>query len=154
MTALIASFTEDHRFLSNFSRVPGRLTALGMTANSAEHIYQAAKTDDPVERMRILEQTTPGRAKKIAAEATMRATWDDIKIKVMTEIIAAKFHPDNHPDLVTKLLDTGAAELVEGNHWGDRFWGVDNNDLTGENHLGRLLMARREQLRQNRKNFS
>lgn len=40
---------------------------------------------------------------------------------------------------------TGDVELVEGNWWGDRFWGVC--DGVGENRLGRCLMEVRKELR-------
>ena len=39
-----------------------------------------------------------------------------------------------------KLLDTGNAELQEGNNWGDRYWGVDLKTGYGENRLGRIIM--------------
>jgi N-glycosidase YbiA len=44
------------------------------------------------------------------------------------------------------LLDTGDAELVEVNHWRDFWWGVCNG--VGANHLGRLLMTIRNELRE------
>jgi hypothetical protein len=37
-----------------------------------------------------------------------------------------------------KLLATEYVELIEGNNWGDTFFGVCNGE--GENWLGRLLM--------------
>ena len=51
----------------------------------------------------------------------------------------------NIPELKQKLLETGNTELVEGNTWGDTFWGVYN--VEGENILGRLLMKVREELK-------
>lgn len=36
-------------------------------------------------------------------------------------------------ELKQKLLATGNEELVEGNNWGDTFWGMVNE--VGENHL-------------------
>ncbi len=36
--------------------------------------------------------------------------------------------------------------VVEGNHWGDTCWGVDNRTGQGENHLGKILMQVREEL--------
>jgi predicted NAD-dependent protein-ADP-ribosyltransferase YbiA (DUF1768 family) len=49
-----------------------------------------------------------------------------------------------HPELRAKLKETNDAELVEGNWWGDRFWGVCRGE--GENHLGKLLMKIRAEL--------
>jgi predicted NAD-dependent protein-ADP-ribosyltransferase YbiA (DUF1768 family) len=36
------------------------------------------------------------------------------------------------------VVPTGDAELVEGNTWNDRFWGVCRGK--GRNELGRILM--------------
>jgi predicted NAD-dependent protein-ADP-ribosyltransferase YbiA (DUF1768 family) len=57
--------------------------------------------------------------------------------------VLAKF--EQFPYLAAKLIETGTATLVEGNHWGDTFWGVDH-EQGGENHLGKILMAVREAL--------
>lgn len=35
--------------------------------------------------------------------------------------------------------------LVEGNSFGDTFWGVDARTGKGENHLGKILMKVREE---------
>jgi predicted NAD-dependent protein-ADP-ribosyltransferase YbiA (DUF1768 family) len=58
-------------------------------------------------------------------------------------LVLAKFVA--HPDLRAKLLATGERPLVEGNHWGDRFWGVC--DGQGENWLGRILVRVRDHLK-------
>lgn len=60
----------------------------------------------------------------------------------MWEILRAKFK--QHPELAAMLIATGDAELVEGNTWGDTFWGRDLATGHGENHLGRLLMELRD----------
>lgn len=49
------------------------------------------------------------------------------------------------PELKEMLLATGDEELVEGNYWHDTIWGVC--DGVGENHLGKMLMEIREDLR-------
>ena len=48
-------------------------------------------------------------------------------------------------ELREKLIATGDKELIEGNHWNDRFWGVCRGK--GQNHLGKLLMELREILK-------
>ena len=45
---------------------------------------------------------------------------------------------------------TGNLVLEEGNGWHDTFWGVDLKTGEGENHLGRILMQVREELREER----
>ena len=55
------------------------------------------------------------------------------------------------------LIATGDAVLIEGNTWGDRFWGMVRNDSgmwVGENWLGRLLTLQRSIIRsQDRERF-
>jgi hypothetical protein len=43
------------------------------------------------------------------------------------------------PFLRKLLLNTGSSMLIEGNNYGDRFWGKVND--IGSNHLGELLMS-------------
>lgn len=121
----------DNSFLSNFY----------WHGWTVEHHFQAAKTDDPVWVQKILTAPTPGAAKKLGRKAPMRSTWDDEKITVMRTLLRLKF---SDPQLATRLLATGDAQLIEGNWWGDRFWGVSGG--TGQNHLGRLLMQVREEV--------
>jgi ribA/ribD-fused uncharacterized protein len=138
----IAAFTGSHRFLSNFW--PCRIEMDGMYYPSVEHAYQAAKTLDRKDRRIIQQQPKPGAAKRAGRRLTsLRPDWDDIKLGVMEQLVHYKFEHD--PDLRTRLVSTYPEELVEGNTWGDRFWGVC--DGTGENHLGRILMRVREELR-------
>ena len=42
------------------------------------------------------------------------------------------------------LIKTGNTELIEGNFWGDTFWGIC--DGVGENNLGKILMRVRKEL--------
>jgi predicted NAD-dependent protein-ADP-ribosyltransferase YbiA (DUF1768 family) len=63
----------------------------------------------------------------------------------MEQVIRAKF--TQNPVLATRLLATGSMPLVEGNTWGDTFWGVDARTGKGGNHLGEILMAIRGELR-------
>ena len=64
------------------------------------------------------------------------------RLEVMLKLLRLKFAD---PALAGRLLATGDTELVEGNHWGDRYWGVSGG--IGENHLGKLLMQVRLELR-------
>ena len=138
----IDSFQGEYRFLSNFW--PAGIEFEGRSYHSAEHAYQAAKFTDEVMRQRVADAPTPAAAKSIAHSATtQRADWDNAKFEVMEAILREKF--TRHADLRQKLLDTGDAELIEGNTWGDRVWGVCDGE--GENHLGKLLMKIREELR-------
>nr|WP_280519887.1 NADAR family protein [Rhizobium cremeum] len=138
--AAIDEFRGDYRFLSNFYLSP--FPWEGFTVASVEHAYQAAKAEDLAERKKIVFAKSPGLAKKLGNRVMLRADWDEVKIGVTRELLALKFAPRS--SLAKRLLATGNAHLVEGNHWGDQFWGVC--DGVGENHLGRLLVERRDHL--------
>jgi ribA/ribD-fused uncharacterized protein len=138
----IDSFQGEYRFLSNFW--PAVVEYEGITYPSIEHAYQAAKTLDRNERRRIAAIVEPGDAKRAGrALPNQRKDWEQVKLRVMEDCVRYKF--THHADLRDKLLATGDAELIEGNTWNDRFWGVC--DGQGENHLGKILMKIRAELR-------
>jgi predicted NAD-dependent protein-ADP-ribosyltransferase YbiA (DUF1768 family) len=59
----------------------------------------------------------------------------------MRECLESKFAD---PELRMKLLATGSRNLIEGNRWGDTFWGVSRGK--GQNLLGVLLKELRGEL--------
>lgn len=87
---------------------------------------------------------TPNLAKRLGRQAPIREGWDKLKTDVMYELVRQKFR--QHPQLSEQLLSTGDANLVEGNWWGDKFWGVCKGE--GENHLGLILMRVRQEIRE------
>ena len=144
MAQYIDRFTGKYRFLSNFW--PCAVKFEGVEYPSVEHAYQAAKTNGPSERAWILTAPSPGEAKKRGRKVTLRPDWDEsTRSLVMAYLLVQKFRS---PDLAQKLLETGDAELVEGNTWGDTFWGVDLRTGAGENVLGKALAALRALLLQ------
>jgi len=60
----------------------------------------------------------------------------------MTDLVRQKF---SNPQLAKQLLDTKDFELIEGNTWGDTFWGVCSGK--GQNNLGKILMQIRNELK-------
>lgn len=139
-TAPIDRFRGEYRFLSNFW--PAQVQFEGITYPTVENAYQAAKTLDPDERM-VIRDVTPGMAKKMGGLLEIRGDWESLRLSVMLELLRRKFQVE---PLKSQLLRTGDRELIEGNDWGDRFWGVCSG--TGENHLGKLLMQVRSNLRE------
>jgi ribA/ribD-fused uncharacterized protein len=110
---------------------------------SLEHAYQAAKTIRHTDRFFFQELiTTAGEAKRAGRRLKIRDDWESVKLDVMLTLLREKF---KQPKFKSLLLSTDNEELVEGNTWGDTFWGVCNGK--GENHLGKLLMKVREELR-------
>ena len=99
------------------------------------------KTDDGGERFSIRDQPTPGRAKRAGRKVSMSTDWADRRLYEMERVLRAKF--TQNPDLMVSLRETTGRELIEGNSWGDTFWGVSAG--VGENHLGRLLMKIRDE---------
>jgi ribA/ribD-fused uncharacterized protein len=138
-TPVISSFQGEHRWLSNFWMSP--LTIDGWNFASSEHAYQAAKSLDPTVWRMIQSYASPGEAKRAGMRIKLRPDWNEVRVQFMREILQAKF---SNPDLKQRLLGTGTAELIEGNTWGDTFWGVCRGK--GENNLGKLLMELRRDL--------
>ena len=131
---IIDTFDGEYRFLSNFYSVIIEMD--GKSYPSVEHAYQAAKTTDKDQRTIFASNITAGRAKRMGSKLNLRSDWNDVKINIMKSLIFYKF--SKHLNLQKLLLDTGTAHLVEGNGWGDTFWGVCKGK--GENHLGKILM--------------
>ena len=91
----------------------------------------------------VLTKPNPSEAKRLGRRVRLRSDWEQVKYDVMLDVVRAKFN--QHPDLAQKLLATGDEELVEGNDWGDTYWGVCNG--RGKNMLGKILMRVRAELR-------
>jgi ribA/ribD-fused uncharacterized protein len=139
VSGAIVRFLGEHRFLSNFW--PVVVIYEGQSYPSVEHAYQAAKTSDVEVRRRIARLISPAAAKATGGAIALRLNWEQVRLHVMEDLLRLKFA---HPDLREKLLATGDRDLVEGNSWGDGYWGVCRG--VGENHLGKLLMKIRAEL--------
>lgn len=143
---MISNFTGPHFFLSNFYTSP--ITYESVVYASVEHAFQAAKALDPDTRASIQQAESPNQAKRLGRRAVLRADWEQVKVSIMEQILRQKF---KDAQLAEALLATGDEELLEGNTWDDRFWGAVYNDGTGQwegqNHLGKLLMTLRQELR-------
>lgn len=138
---MINEFRGEYRFLSNFW--PCDIEIDGLTFPSAEHAYQAHKTLNAALRTEITRIENPGQSKRFGGSIELRSDWERVKVGVMFRILCQKF---SEPILAQMLLETHPHELVEGNSWGDTFWGVDNQTGDGENWLGGLLMLTRSLL--------
>ncbi|NBM14461.1 GTP cyclohydrolase II [Streptomyces sp. GC420] len=137
---VIDRFSGPWEFLSNYSAATVQLD--GLPYPTVEHAYQAAKTFDGAARARIAGEPDPDEAKRLGRHYADRGDWEEAKVVVMRSLVEQKFQD---PALRGKLLATGSAELVEGNDWGDEFWGVCAG--RGQNTMGLILMAVREQAR-------
>lgn len=142
MTPPITTFNGPHRFLSNF--YAARVVLDGHSYPTVEHAFQAAKTTDVKLRLPLhaLQPLTAAQAKAFGRRLPLRPDWEAVKRTVMHDLLIQKFDPTNGTDNCARLLATKPAELIEGNWWGDTYWGVCNG--VGENWLGKLLMEIRD----------
>jgi len=134
MTDKIDSFRGEHFFLSNFYIEPD--------GTCVEMEFQASKCTNDTDIQFVMGSATPGEAKKRGRQVELRLDWEKIKVGQMLSLLRHKF---SNPILGAMLLATGDTLLVEGNGWGDTFWGVCNGK--GKNMLGVLLMVVRSELR-------
>lgn len=114
----IPEFQGEYRWLSNFW--PARVTLDGCVYPSVENAYQAAKAVTAVERAPF-GQCTAAQAKRLGRTISIRSDWDASRVAVMRDLLEQKFAPDT--GLAEQLMATGDGNIVEGNHWGDTFWG-------------------------------
>jgi ribA/ribD-fused uncharacterized protein len=129
----ITRFDGEYRFLSNF--YPSPIVILGFDYPTVEHAYQSWKAKNLADWKYVALSETPAVAKRRGREIDCREDWDRIKLEVMEYCLQKKFED---PAMLEMLVSTFPMDLVEGNWWGDTFWGVCNGK--GENHLGKLLM--------------
>ncbi len=141
----ILGFRGEYRFLSNFE--PVEVEYRMKTFKSVEHAYQAAKTEDENLIKEIQQAGSPSIAKKLGRKLEIRYDWEAIKVNTMYKLIGRKFDCmgcEEHIALAKRLFETGDAELIEDNNWGDVFWGICNGK--GHNMLGKLLMIQRTKI--------
>lgn len=141
----ITRFADRHRFLSNFYGC--NVEYDGIVYPSVENAYQAAKSLDPRDRRRFATFTA-SEAKRHGRKLPLRPDWDAVKQTVMMACLESKFAPGT--PLADKLISTHPSPLIEGNSWGDTYWGVDLRTGEGENILGKLLQTVRDNLRKGR----
>lgn len=158
---MITSFRDENRFLSNFwpAVVYFKDNVEGRWYPTVEHAYQAAKSLKVRDRKEIAEAPRPGDAKRLGNRVAIRSDWETIKVQVMEQLVLQKFF--KHPKLRARLLATGNEELIEGNTWGDTYWGCvsktnasGKKQWVGQNHLGRILMKVRGELRDGNQTLS
>lgn len=135
----ITSFTARYRFLSNFH--PAVVKFNHIEFPTVEHGYVAARTLDIKAQEAIAALPSPAAAKKAGKTLVIRDDWDAVKLIYMEDLLRQKFVGP----LADALIATAPMELIEGNWWGDTFWG-ESPVGQGKNHLGKLLMQIREDL--------
>lgn len=133
----------EYRWLSNFWPIPIAIDIYGKLYRfrSVEHAFQAQKAVLESDIVRIQEAVTAAKAKELGRQVRKRDDWEAIRLPAMEKPLRKKFE---WPSLARRLMDTYPRPLIEGNTWGDTYWGVCNG--VGENNLGKLLMKIRAEL--------
>lgn len=130
---------------SNFSSFS--IKFLGFHWQTSEHAFQAMKfiEIEPIIFEQIKNASSAHDAKKIAKEHAerRREDWSAVKVSIMEEIVREKLL--QHEYIQKKLLETGDKEIVEDSPK-DSFWGW-GFDQKGENHLGKIWMKLREEMK-------
>ncbi len=139
---MINQFRGQYAFLSNFYFIGRLIHYESDPYSTVEHAFQAAKTLNPAARLEIRRQRTPAHAKRLGRHVSLRPDWDTLKRGIMLDLLREKFA---EWPLRGTLHATLPHELIEGNTWGDTYWGVCEG--VGENWLGKLLMQVREENR-------
>lgn len=149
----IKEFKKENDFLSNMA-LGVNFNENGIVYPSVEHYYVAMKVDPTltIEGKNVHEyiatMESPYEAKKLGQKLPLNKEWsDEYKLKVMKKALEYKF---SLPAFKEKLLATGNKKLEEGNYWNDTFWGVSLKDGSGENHLGKMIMAIRKSLQEDK----
>lgn len=149
-TGVVPEFKDEFLFLSNFYEAD--FVWCNQLFKSGEQAFQYAKTFHIKDRTmtsewkdRFASATTPSKAKYLGRSILIDIdSWEKNKVRYMREIVHAKF--GWVPNLAEQLINTGVMLLVEGNDWGDTFWGRSRNaegKMVGLNTLGTILMEER-----------
>lgn len=146
MTIYFYKVNEPYGCFANFS--PHSICMQGEDWQTVEHYYQAQKfigTKDEEVSLIIQAAPTPEEAAALGRDRTrqVRADWEQVKTKVMYQAVLQKFM--THPDIQAILIATDDLLIVE-NSPKDYYWGC-GKDRTGDNHLGKILMSVRQQLK-------
>jgi len=120
------------------------MTYKGIEYATSEHAYMSAKSDDMEWKSRCADKQVPAKViKRESKDIILIDNWELFKFFVMSEVIDIKFSLE---PFRSQLLATGDVGIEEGNTWNDLFWGVDNYTRKGHNHLGNILMEKRDLL--------
>jgi ribA/ribD-fused uncharacterized protein len=158
---VITEFRRQYRFLSSFyDQAPFTWTDWTgqlWQAPTREHAFQASKTVNEKAIHWVMTAPSAGEAKTRGRQVPLVAGWDTISRSVMLRLAVGQYQL--YPELCALLAATAPAILIEGNSWGDYFWGAipdsalgqmiprwADGTLAGHNWLGRVLMMAREVL--------
>lgn len=136
-------------WFSNFLPFDEPMKYKGMYFSTPEAFYQSMKTQNKKLRKEI-SLMSAAESKKAGRALKVRDNWEEMKLAVMYHALKYKFRLDTTWGV--KLLETGDEGIVEWNNWHDNIWGdcicLKCEDIVGTNHLGKLLMRIRTELKE------
>ena len=135
---MIDDFRGKYYFLSNFYSAD--VEYLGIIYKNNEAAFQSQKD---ISRSIEFANLSASDAKRLGRRVKLSSDWELVRDNIMEEIVRAKFI--QHDSLKDALLSTGDEVLIEGNTWGDTYWGKCNG--VGKNKLGKILMEIRTELK-------
>lgn len=125
---------KDFPFLSNFH--PCNITYNNIVFPSVENAYQAQKCP---ERANEFIDIPANKAKRLGSKVSIRADWDDVKLRIMWDLVHQKFEDEN----LLKQLKAIDEPIIEHNWWHDNFWGTcicdECKNKEKHNWLGKIL---------------
>ena len=140
---MIREFRGKYYFLSNFYD-ESLVEYEGLVYGNAEAAFHAQKD---LSRAKQFTGLNPSEAKKLGRKVKLREDWEEVKDRIMYEIVKSKFELNSI--MKEKLLGTKDNYLTEGNTWHDNYWGSCNCPKCngkGDNKLGLILMRVRKEL--------
>ena len=112
---MIYLFKNEYKWLSNFE--PCEIELHGIIYQSVESAYQSEKSNN--ENWKEFCKNNSSRDVKIKSKSIkIRKDWNDVKLKLMENLLIQKFSKE---PFKTLLLETGDENIVEGNFWNDLF---------------------------------
>ncbi len=137
----IYGFKNEYRWLSNFYKLQEPIDLYGCVFYYTENLYQAFKCNKADDFI-LMASLTPGEAKRFGKRVELNPDFEANKLSIMKQILDIKFRQEYFK---RRLLATGNCLIFEENSWKDFFWGCHNG--IGENHLGKIIMEIREELK-------
>ena len=142
---VIDEFRDEYSWLSNFQLLEKPFEFDGIEYRTIEHFYQAMKFESRAVRLDISLHQSKG-LKSFVRTLKVRPNWHSVKDYYMFLGLQWKFS-DNNPELLAKLKQLPYdCHIIEGNWWGDTYWGVDKESGQGKNVLGKMIMSIRNRL--------
>ena len=149
MDEVIGFYPREFYPLDNFSSF--KVEWNGYMYASLEEAYQAASfmgsDEELVEKVKHSHSADEAQRIAYANRDKQRSDWNQVKLSIMEELLRLKI--EQNPYVKKKLLQTMDYTIVEDSPK-DAYWGWGPN-RDGENHLGKLWMMLRDEIREDEK---